>query len=200
MTQLPTQAPARTPKRVFALIAVGVVFMAVLVWQGFRLLDQARVSSDLSSALSMEPPAAEVQAAVDAVLGLQLADLDGQRQAVAQWRGRVLVVNYWASWCKPCVDEMPAFSRLQKRFAAAGVQFIGIGVDEPRNMRAFVEKTPVGYPLLVADLGLGQQNGLQIKGLPYTLVIGRDGRLAGSRLGRFDETTLASLLQRLSSD
>ncbi|HMW17609.1 MAG TPA: TlpA disulfide reductase family protein [Accumulibacter sp.] len=140
--------------------------------------------------------AAEEQQAVAEVLALNLPDLAGQQQSFAQWRGKILVVNYWASWCAPCVEEMPAFSRLQERYAAQGVQFVGVGIDDPNNMLTFVKKTPVSYPLLVAELGLGQQAGQQVKGLPYTLIIGREGTLVGSRLGRFDEAALEKVLRQ----
>jgi thiol-disulfide isomerase/thioredoxin len=65
----------------------------------------------------------------------------------------MLVVNYWASWCAPCVEEMPAFSRLQRQYAAQGVQFVGIGIDDCGQHAAFVNSRPVTYPLLVADAG-----------------------------------------------
>ncbi|MCP5248017.1 MAG: TlpA family protein disulfide reductase [Candidatus Accumulibacter sp.] len=130
-------------------------------------------------------------------MALTLDDLDGHRQALAQWRGKVLVVNYWASWCKPCVEEMPALSRLQERYAAQGVQFVGIGIDEVDNMRRFVKATPVTYPLLVGPREASETPGLQVKALPYTVVIGRDGRFASSRLGRLDEEKLQPILDRL---
>ena len=121
----------------------------------------------------------------------------GKPQAMAQWRGKVLVVNYWASWCAPCVEEMPAFSRLQEKYAARGVQFVGIGIDDAEKMQAFVRRTPVAYPLLVGDAAGSQTPALQVRGLPTTVVIDRDGRLEGSRLGRLDEATLEPILLRL---
>jgi len=163
--------------------------------------------NDIPSALisSQQLSPAQEQAQADAVMGLTLPDLDGRPQAIAQWRDKILVVNYWASWCAPCVEEIPAFSRLQRQYAAQGVQFVGIGIDNVENMQAFVKATPISvkatpisYPLLVADPAASQMPGLQIKGLPYTLVIGPDGRVQGSRLGRLDESRLNSILQRLA--
>jgi thiol-disulfide isomerase/thioredoxin len=138
----------------------------------------------------------EAAAAVDAILALNLPDLDGRPQPLAQWRGKVLVVNFWASWCKPCVDEMPALSRLNSHFAPLGVQFVGIGVDDAEKLAAFIRTTPVSYPVLVASPA-GMTPGLQVKGLPYTVVIGRDGRSAMTRLGRIDEGALEPVLRRL---
>ena len=131
-----------------------------------------------------------------AIFALNLPDLGGRPQPVAQWRGKVLVVNYWASWCKPCVDEMPAFSRMNSRYASQGVQFVGIGLDDAGKLAAFVRTTPVSYPVLVASPA-EPTPGLQVKGLPYTVVIGRDGRIEMTRLGRMDEESLEPVLRRL---
>ena len=183
-------------------VTAGVATLATIGWLGYRLIEQNRlpgngIPSGLISSPQQLSPAQE-QAQADAIMGLTLPDLDGRPQAIAQWRDKVLVVNYWASWCAPCVEEIPAFSRLQRQYAAQGVQFVGIGIDHPENMQAFVKATPISYPLLVADPAASQMPGLQIKGLPYTLVIGPDGRVQGSRLGRLDESRLNSILQRLA--
>ena len=183
-------------------VTAGVATLATIGWLGYRLIEQNRMPvNDIPSALisSQQLSPAQEQAQADAVMGLTLPDLDGRPQAIAQWRDKILVVNYWASWCAPCVEEIPAFSRLQRQYAAQGVQFVGIGIDNVENMQAFVKATPISYPLLVADPAASQMPGLQIKGLPYTLVIGPDGRVQGSRLGRLDESRLNSILQRLAS-
>ncbi len=183
-------------------VAAALATLATIGWLGYRLFEQAglpatALPADLIS--SQQLTASEGQAAADAVMDLTLPDLAGRPQPLAQWRGKVLVVNYWASWCAPCVEEMPAFSRLQEQYAGGGVQFVGIGVDEVENMRAFIKARPVSYPLLAATPAISQTPGLQVKGLPYTLIIGRDGQIEGSRLGRLDEARLASILQRLTS-
>ncbi|MBK7675839.1 MAG: TlpA family protein disulfide reductase [Candidatus Accumulibacter sp.] len=167
---------------------------------GYRLLEQNRspaagIPRGLIS--SQQLPPEQGQPAADAIMALTLPDLDGRPQAIAQWRGKILVVNYWASWCAPCVEEMPAFSRLQSRYAAQGVQFVGIGIDEVEKLRTFARVTPVAYPLLVGDPAGTQAPALQVRGLPYTVVIDRNGRFEGSRLGRIDEVTLEATLRQL---
>lgn len=184
-------------------IAAGVATLATIGWLGFRLIEENHLPAGHSPTgliSSQQLPPEQGQAQADAIMALTLPDLDGRPQAIAQWRGKVLVVNFWASWCAPCVQEMPAFSRLQREFAAQGVQFVGIGIDEVANMRTFVKATPVAYPLLMADPAGGQTPAVQVKGLPYTLVIGRDGQLEGSRLGRLDEARLEPILRRLTCD
>ena len=180
-------------------VAAGVASLLTAGVLGYRLLNHAGPESagrppGLISSQGLTPEEAAV--AVDAIFALKLPDLDGRPQPLAHWRGKVLVVNFWASWCKPCVDEMPALSRLNSHFAPLGVQFVGIGVDDAEKLAAFIRTTPVSYPVLVASPA-GMTPGLQVRGLPYTVVIGRDGRSAMTRLGRVDEGSLEPVLRRL---
>ena len=182
-------------------VVAAVLTLASIGFLGYRLLEQSRSVADgvpagLISSQQLTPE--EGRAAADAVMRLTLPDLGGRQQAMAQWRGKVLVVNFWASWCAPCVEEMPAFARLQSEYTGQGVQFVGIGIDEVENMRSFVKTRPVTYPLLAATPAISETPGLRIKGLPFTLVIARDGQLAMSRLGRLDEAKLEPILRQLS--
>jgi len=180
-------------------VAAGAAALLTVSLLGYRVylqVGQEAVAQPPGLVASQQLTPEEAQAAVDAIFALTLPDLAGRPQPLAQWRGKVLVVNYWASWCKPCVEEMPAFSQLNSHYAAWGVQFVGIGLDEAEKMQAFAKATPVSYPLLVAG-SAGTHTGLQVKGLPYTVVIGRDGRIETTRLGRMDEAVLEPVLRRL---
>lgn len=180
-------------------VAAGAASLLTVGLLGYRLLNHASPES------ANRPPglivlqtmnSAEAKLAVDNIFALILPDLGGRPQPVAQWKGKVLVVNYWASWCKPCVEEMPAFSRLNSHYAAWGVQFVGIGLDDAGKVASFMKTTPVSYPVLVAGAA-DPTPGLQVKGLPYTVVIGRDGQIDATRLGRMDEESLELVLRRL---
>lgn len=135
-----------------------------------------------------------------ALLQLALPDLAGQTQALKQWQGKVLVVNYWATWCPPCKAEMPGFSRLQEKYRGKGVQFVGISTDSPEKVAEYVQNAPVSYTLLlgnddllwgVADLG----NPSQV--LPFTLIFDRDGQINSTQAGRFFEADLDRRLEKL---
>ncbi|AHV92287.1 TlpA family protein disulfide reductase [Bordetella holmesii] len=142
------------------------------------------------------PPAvaAAAPAAPDplaALLAMSLPDLDGNAQALSQWRGQLMVINFWATWCAPCVKEMPELDELQKK--TPNVRFVGIGVDTADNMRKFVEKIPVSYPLLVMGAGavdvlrgLGNPAG----GLPFTLVLNANGSIRQKMLDQIDPAAL----------
>jgi len=137
--------------------------------------------------------------AIDRLLALTLDDEHGRQQALAQWRGKVLVVNFWATWCPPCREEMPYFSRLHAAYAARGVQFIGIAADSAEAVRAFSARAPVAYPLLVGGPGIMELSaglGNQAAGLPFTLILDRNAEPVATRTGRLPEAELENLLRR----
>ena len=136
----------------------------------------------------------------DLLLALTLPDLAGTPQSLSQWKGKVLVLNYWATWCPPCREEMPAFSRLHERYTDKGVQFVGISVDSADKIREFQKESPVSYPLLIADVKVMQTSagiGNPAQALPFTVIFDRTGRLHSTKLGRFSETVLEQRLQDL---
>ena len=137
--------------------------------------------------------------AIDRLFATTLADEHGQHQAMAQWRGKILVVNFWATWCPPCREEMPYFSRLHTDYAAQGVQFVGIAVDSAAAVQAFAAREQISYPLLVggqASVELSAELGNRAAGLPFTLLMDRNGEPIATRTGRFAEAELENLLRR----
>lgn len=150
-----------------------------------------RLLNRWATASAPAPPPGVTVATVGApVPPLRLPDLDGQPRTLAALAdGRPLLVNVWASWCPPCVAEMPELARFAKAQGGSGVQVVGIALDDPAAVRAFLRRVPVGYPILLdapgpADAGvrLGNPRGM----LPYSVLIGADGRLLKQRLGPFD--------------
>ncbi|WP_124078932.1 TlpA family protein disulfide reductase [Pigmentiphaga humi] len=140
--------------------------------------------------------AGQADGASDIFYTQTLDDLEGRAYKFDQWRGRRLVVNFWATWCPPCVDEMPELDALHRELAGS-VQFVGIGIDSAANMRAFVQKVPVGYPLLVAgNVGteLARVLGNSAGGLPYTVVIDEKGAVIHHYTGRIKLDALRGAL------
>lgn len=136
----------------------------------------------------------------DRVLAARLPDVQGAPQALAQWRGRVLVVNFWATWCAPCREEIPAFVQLQARHGARGLQFIGIAIDQPDKVADFAREFGINYPLLLGGfetLELLRQAGNRAGVLPYTLVLDREGRVVSREPGGLKENRLEGLIQPL---
>jgi thiol-disulfide isomerase/thioredoxin len=143
--------------------------------------------------------AGEVGAA-EAVMAIRLADLKGQLQPLAQWRGKVLVVNFWATWCTPCREEIPMFVQMQEKYRLQGLQFIGIAIDQPDKVQAFSREFSINYPILIGDMEtvtLSRQVGNRIGALPFTLVMDRKGKLAATQLGELKEAKLAAMIKPL---
>jgi thiol-disulfide isomerase/thioredoxin len=130
--------------------------------------------------------------AVSRLYGMTFNDAAGKPQALSQWQGKALVVNFWAPWCAPCVREMPELDELAKELAAKKVAVIGIGIDSPSNIAQFASKFKISYPLYVAGMegtDLARELGNNAGGLPYTVLIGPDGAVRKTYLGqlKFDK-------------
>ena len=135
-----------------------------------------------------------------AILAMVLPDADGRQQALSQWRGKVLVVNFWATWCAPCREEMPRFVAAQARDGAKGVQFVGIAVDDPGKVRIFAKEIGLNYPTLIGGYGaveLSRTLGNELSALPFTIVVDRGGRVADTHLGPLKAADLDRLLAGL---
>jgi len=126
-------------------------------------------------------------------------DPEGKPRDIGEWNGKLIVLNFWASWCAPCRAEMPVLDRIAQRHAGRGLAVIGIAVDEAAATREFLREHPVGYPILVddpqTDGNLSTIYGNERKVLPYTVLIGRDGRILAQHFGLFDESALSAWLQ-----
>ncbi len=112
---------------------------------------------------------------------------------MASLRGQPLVLNFWATWCPPCVKEMPELDRFAKAFAARGGRVLGLAVDNPTAVRQFLSKTPVGYAIALAGFegtDLSRSLGNTAGALPFTAVFDRNGRVVHRKLG---ETTFEEL-------
>ena len=121
-----------------------------------------------------------------------LPDAKGVQQALAQYQGKATLVNFWAPWCGPCVQEMPELSALAAGEEGKKLQVIGIGIDSPTNIAEFSDKFKISYPVFVAGMAgtdLSRSFGNAGGGLPYTVLIGADGQVKKTYLGRlkFDE-------------
>lgn len=135
--------------------------------------------------------------ASDAIFAARIPDLAGVRQPIAQWRGKVLVVNFWAPWCPPCRKEIPGFIELQKEFGAQGLQFVGIALDEKAKVQKYVDEVGINYPILVSDLeavALSHAAGNKSDGIPYTVVIDRSGKIIASELAEVDKEKLRNMV------
>lgn len=130
----------------------------------------------------------------------RLTDLEGKERSIGEWRGKVVVLNFWASWCSPCREEMPEFKRLQEEFGDRGLQFIGIAIDEADAVREFLQASPVNYPILLGDEKTpdwANRLGNRISALPFSVIIDRDGKPVRAHMGILRRDDLLSLVRPL---
>ena len=126
-------------------------------------------------------------AAVHLLFAQKLPDHAGTTVSLDTFKGRTVVLNFWATWCPPCIDEMPELAELHREIAPRNGTVIGIGIDSPSNIREFAEKHPFPYPLLVAGMAgseLSRKLGNSSAALPFTVVIDRSGQVVDKKLGR----------------
>ncbi len=132
------------------------------------------------------PPGIEQVAVGERVPVFSLVDAAGEQRRLDEWQGQLVVVNYWASWCPPCIEEMPLLDEWAQRHAASGVTVLGIAEDDPEAARGFLRDHPVAYPILIGGQqfdGSSMQLGNSRNVLPYTVVIDRSGVLRERKAG-----------------
>lgn len=143
---------------------------------------------------------AQDPAVIQGLTNLVLTDLSGKPQSLNQWKGKVLVVNFWATWCAPCREEVPALVRAQSKFAANGVQVVGIALDSAVKVQEFAKEFGINYALLIGGLDsidVTRKLGNKAGGLPYTLVLDREGRVVSTRLGGISDAQLNEAIRPL---
>lgn len=140
-------------------------------------------------------PAAAVEG--ERACDLGLPDLEGTLVHLSQLRGNVLVVNFWATWCNPCREEIPDFVQLHKEYRGRGVEVIGVAVEKGKEKRvkAFAAKFGIEYPIVVGDIEVARQ--WLVRGIPRTFLIDREGKVAQKIVGKTDKDSLEAAIRPL---
>ncbi|MET0656476.1 MAG: TlpA disulfide reductase family protein, partial [Pseudoxanthomonas sp.] len=176
---------------VVALAAGALGVLASLWWGGSPLLrtdsGQRAVQAAMNASAPEPPPGVKPARPGDPMPKLDLPDLQGRSLSLPKaYAGRPLLINVWASWCGPCIEEMPELERYARSQSEKGVQVIGLALDTPENIGNFLHRVPVTYPILVdtpgpadASVWLGNRKGV----LPYSVLIGADGTVVKQKVG-----------------
>jgi thiol-disulfide isomerase/thioredoxin len=168
-------------RRPWLLWGAGVAALAAGgAWRAFGTKPGSGDAQAATSAGSPPPdPAADLWS-------LNFPKPDGRTLSMAELRGKPLVLNFWATWCAPCIKEMPDLDRFAKGFAKQGGQVVGLAVDNPKSVREFLARAPVSYAIGLAGFegtDLSRRLGNTSGALPFTVVFDRNGRIAQRRLG-----------------
>jgi len=127
-------------------------------------------------------------------------DVAGVQHYRSEWGGKILVINFWATWCPPCRKEIPEFVKLQEEMSDQGLQFIGIAIEDAEPVKAFMAEIPFNYPVLIGENGgmsLSARLGNTIGILPFTVVIDRSGKVAHAHSGPFMREQLIAIVKPL---
>jgi len=138
-------------------------------------------------------------APVDQTLALELWSLGfdtpiGSKLELQSLRGRPLMINFWATWCPPCVEELPLLNAFYRENSDKGWQILGLAVDKLEPVQAFLARQPLAFPVALAGmagLDLSRKLGNHVGGLPFTVLIGADGSILDRKIGKLSERDLA---------
>ncbi|GJM04832.1 MAG: thioredoxin [marine bacterium B5-7] len=129
-----------------------------------------------------------------------LSDSNGNLRSLSEWKHKVIVLNFWATWCAPCREEIPAFVELQELYESKGLQFVGIALQEAEEVRGFMEEFNVNYPSLVGGdevIQAAKRLGNDIGALPYTVIINTSGEIVFTRRGPLSKIDAESVINTL---
>ncbi len=129
-----------------------------------------------------------------------LPDVAGNQHAISEWQGKIRVINFWATWCPPCLKEMPEFIALQEQYAAKGLQFIGIAIDDQEPVEKYLASTKVNYPILIGDvtgIALAHQLGNIVDAVPFTVIVNQQGQIIHRQPGEFSKEEIMKIITPL---
>jgi thiol-disulfide isomerase/thioredoxin len=144
------------------------------------------------------PPGMTLLGPGDVRADLDLPGTDGRSHRLSEWDGKLVLINFWATWCGPCREEMPMLDQTRAQFAGKGLEVVGIAIDDGDAVQGFLKDNPVRYPILIGgdeeanpSLLFGDRRSV----LPYSVLVGRDGKLIAQRAGSFTPEALEGWLR-----
>ncbi|WP_353235554.1 TlpA disulfide reductase family protein [Diaphorobacter ruginosibacter] len=147
----------------------------------------------------LQPHGAEDSVA-DSFWNASMETLDGATLTMRKFHGRPLLLNFWATWCPPCVEELPLLNRFFTEHAGKGFQVLGLAIDQPAAVRKFLERTPLDFPIALAGLtgtDLGRALGNDVGGLPFSVLFGKDGNILKRKMGQLNEQDMVQWVSQV---
>lgn len=177
----------KSPSKLFVpVLSTLAVIAAVAFWQ----LTQANSMEPAKSIAKFDTP----KQAPD----FTLQDVNGATHKLSDYRGKVVMLNFWATWCPPCRKEIPEFAELQQEYGAAGIQFVGIAMDDEgaTTVKPWLTTHPVSYPILLPDGKVADAYGVNAS-IPVTFVIDKDGMIQSNFVGWREKPVVEAMFKGL---
>ncbi len=129
---------------------------------------------------------------------ISLPNLEGEMQNLSKWQGKTLIINFWATWCPPCLKEIPDFMALQAEFKDKNVQFIGIALEDLQTVADYNAQVNINYPILIGEFTgtqLARSWGNTLNTVPFTVVINPQGEIIHRQMGEFSKQHILSIIE-----
>lgn len=183
------------PSANLRLILVTLALAAVSGAGGYALYQQMHQNpADQSAEVDLKPAPPEIRPE------FALSDLDGKSRNIREWDGKVLLINFWATWCPPCQREIPAFIELQEKYTERGLQIVGVAIDERGAVQDFANTMGINYPILAGEqeaIDVAKQYGNRFGALPYSAIVDRQGRIVSIQQGELTQEAVEKIIAPL---
>ncbi len=133
-------------------------------------------------------------------LEISLPDVSGKQRNISEWQGKIRIINFWATWCPPCLEEIPEFIKLQNEFKNNKLQFIGIAIEEKETVEQYLKDNPVNYPMLIGGdkaVTLAQQLGNIVNAVPFSLIVNQQGQIIHRQPGELSREKIIEIITPL---
>jgi len=181
---------------IFAVLIVALMS----AFGGYQLHQYFKIDKKSEVVKTVHNPIAPESVIGTTVEDFSLSDSNGELRSLSEWKNKVIVLNFWATWCAPCREEIPAFVELQQHYQSKGLQFIGIALQQAEEVRGFMEEFNVNYPSLVGGdevIQAAKRLGNDIGALPYTVIIDTRGEIVFTRRGPLSKSDAELVIKTL---
>ena len=176
-------------------VLLTLIIGCVGLWAGYQFGQNQAQNSNYAQARSETQKSTS---AANSWVSFSLPDLGGKKRGPESWKGKVILINFWATWCSPCREEIPLFIELQKKYQAKGFQMVGIALDRVKIVKSYVKEIGINYPILIADTeGMDVMLNYGGRALPFSVLITRDQQIHSRKLGVFKKEELDPLITKL---
>jgi thiol-disulfide isomerase/thioredoxin len=173
------------------ILVIGVLGIALGL--GFSMYEKGSATASVSKAVTTEPEK------LDHLPAFSYSDLQGNVRSSQEWNDKIVVLNFWASWCPPCRKETPGFIEVQANYQQQ-VQFVGVAIDDKQPVQEFADSYGINYPTLLGDMEaieLSRKLGNRFSGLPFTAIFDQNGKLIHHQAGEVKKSALIEQIKAL---